>query len=256
MEETKVRLRAESFADHYSHARLFYRSQTDDRAGPHRERARLRAFQSQLEHVRNRVMANLRNVDEELAERVAAGLGMALPAKSKAAAEPRDMKPSPALRIIDKYPATLEGRTIAVLVSEGADGKIVNAVKKQAEAEGATVKIVAPKVGGVTLKDGSALPADGQLAGMPSVLFDAVAIVLSEDGCREIENNGAATDFAKNAFGHLKAIGFTQAAKPLLDAAGVKPDDAVIDLSEGVEDFIQKAKTRLWEREPKVRLLA
>ena len=166
------------------------------------------------------------------------------------------MKPSPALRIIGKYPADAGRADGRVLVSDGADGKIVKAVKKQAEAEGATVKIVAPKVGGVTLKDGTALPADGQLAGTPSVLFDAVAIVLSEDGCREIQNDGAATDFAKNAFGHLKAIGFTQAAKPLLDAAGVKPDEAVIDLSESVEDFIQKAKTRLWEREPKVRVLA
>jgi len=256
LEEKKVRLRAESFSDHYSHARLFYRSQSKIEQAHIASALVFELSKVSLEHVRNRVMANLRNVDEGLAKRVAEGLGMALPEKSKAAAEPQDMKLSPALRIIDKYPPTLDGRTIAILVSDGADGKIVKAVKKQAEAEGAKVKIVAPKVGGVTLKDGSALPADGQLAGMPSVLFDAVAIVLSEDGCNEMKSDGAATDFAKNAFGHLKTIGFTQAAKPLLDAAGVKPDEAVIDLSDGVKDFIEMAKTRLWEREPKVRVLA
>ncbi len=38
--------------------------------------------------------------------------------------------------------------------------------------------------------------------GTPSVLFDAVALVLSEEGCNELLKDGAATDFAKNAFGH------------------------------------------------------
>lgn len=58
-------------------------------------------------------------------------------------------------------------------MTDGADGEIVKSVTKQAEAEGATPKIVAPKLGGVTLKDRSNQPADGQLAGMPSVLVDA-----------------------------------------------------------------------------------
>ena len=57
-----------------------------------------------LEHVRNRIMANLRNVDESLAKRVANGLNMELPAKSKAAVEPSDMELSPALRIVGKIP--------------------------------------------------------------------------------------------------------------------------------------------------------
>ena len=45
---------------------------------------------------------------------------------------------------------------------------------------GARVKIVAPKVGGAKLADGSMQAADGLLAGTPSVLFDAVAIILSD----------------------------------------------------------------------------
>ena len=68
--------------------------------------------------------------------------------------------------------------------------------------------------------------------------------------------DGAATDFAKHAFGHLKAIGYNQEAQPLLDAAGIQTDEAVIDLKAGIADFIEKAKTRAWEREPKVRMLA
>jgi catalase len=67
---------------------------------------------------------------------------------------------------------------------------------------------------------------------------------------------GAAVDFAKDAFGHLKAIGHTSEAQPLLDKAGVQPDAGVVDLSRGAESFITPAATRQWDREPKVRTLA
>ncbi len=256
MGESKVRLRAETFADHYSHARLFYRSQTEIEQAHLASALVFELSKVTLEHVRNRILANLRNVDQDLAKRVAGGLNMELPPKSKAAVEPKDMPVSPGLRIVGKYPPTLKGRSIAILVTDGADGKIVKAVKKLAEAEGAAVKIVAPKIGGVTLKDGSLLKADGQLAGTPSVLFDGVALVLSEEGCSELLNEGSAIDFASNAFGHLKAIGFTSQAKPLLLKARVEADEAVVDLASAPETFIRHARTRCWEREPKVRKLA
>ncbi|MDO9383034.1 MAG: catalase [Hyphomicrobiaceae bacterium] len=251
--ETKVRLRAETFADHYSHARLFYLSQTEWEQAHIASALVFELSKVTLVHVRERVLANLQNVDETLAVRVAAGLNMELPEPSEPAAEPQDMDESPALRIIGKYVPTLEGRMVGILVSDGADGRIVKALKKSCEAEGATVKIVAPKIGGVTLADGNLLPADGQLAGTPSVLFDAVALVLSEVGCAQLVNEGAAVDFAFNAFGHLKAIGYTKEALPLLEKAGVKTDDFVIEVTKEKDAFVEKAKARLWEREPGVR---
>ncbi len=255
LEDSKVRLRSETFADHYSHARLFYRSQTEPEQAHLASAIVFELSKVTLEHVRNRVLANLRNVDETLATRVAAGLNVDLPAKSKAAVEPRDMDLSPALRIVGKYPETLEGRAVGILVSDGADGAVIEAVRTAVEAEGATVKIVAPKIGGVTVKGGKTLKADGQLAGTPSVMFDAVALVLSEDGCAELLKEGAAVDFAKDAFGHLKAIGFTTEARPLLDKAGVELDAGVVDLTVGLDGFIGPARTRQWDREPNVRVL-
>ncbi|MBI4755954.1 MAG: hypothetical protein HY778_11210 [Betaproteobacteria bacterium] len=44
-----------------------------------------------LEHIRISVMANLRNVDETLAQRVADGIAMDLPPPSKTAAPVLDM---------------------------------------------------------------------------------------------------------------------------------------------------------------------
>ena len=110
-------------------------------------------------------------------------------------------------------------------------------------------------VGGAKLSDGSVHKADGQLAGSPSQLFDAVAVVLSEAGTAALLNEGAAIGWVMNAFGHLKAIGFTAEAQALLDRAGVQPDEGVIDLAQGAEAFLPPARTRQWDREPKVRIL-
>ena len=256
VEQTKVRIRAETFADHYSQARLFFRSQTEIEQAHLASALVFELSKVALDHVRDRVLGNLQNVDADLAQRVADGLNVKLPAANAAASDPFDMDASPALRIVGKYPDTLEGRAVGILVSDGADGAVVDAVRAAAEGAGASVKIVAPKIGGVTLKGGKKLEADGQLAGTPSVLFDAVAVVLSEAGCADLLKESAAVDFVSNAFVHLKAIGHTAEAQPLLDKAGVAPDAGVVDLADGADAWLAPAKTRKWDREPSVRNLA
>ncbi|GAA0337146.1 hypothetical protein GCM10009087_54500 [Sphingomonas oligophenolica] len=57
----------------------------------------------------------------------------------------------------------------------------------------------------------------------------------------------------RRAFGHLKAIGHTPEAQPLLDKAGVVPDDGVVPLDKA---FVQAAGRRYWDREPGIRTLA
>ncbi|HEV7321789.1 MAG TPA: catalase [Ensifer sp.] len=256
LQDGKVRLRSESFADHYSHARLFYRSQTEIEQAHLASAIVFELSKVTLDHVRDRVLANLANVDDGLVRRIADGLNIDLPKSSKPAISPQDMAPSPALRIVGKYPPTLGGRTVGMLVTNGADSRIVQALTKAVAAEGGIMKIIAPKVGGVTLDNGEPLKADGQLAGSPSVIFDAAALVLSKDGCEELLNEAAAVQFAMDAFGHLKAVGFSAEAEPLLKKAGVIADSGVVELTPKVDDFLKAARTRQWEREPKVRTLA
>jgi len=250
----KLRVRAETFADHYSQARLFYRSQD-----AHEQAHIASSFVFELskvgllEAVPPRMVANLRNVDEDLAKRVADGLGIDLPKKAKAAKEPVDMAPSDALSIHKNMKETLEGRVVGILIADGTDAGELAALKKAiGDAKGKAV-VVAPKVGGAKLADGTVQKADGQLAGSPSQIFDAVAIVLSKDGCAALLKEGAAVQFAMDAFGHLKAIGASAAAKPLLDKAGVEPDEGVTGLG---KDFVAAAKKRFYDREPGVRTLA
>lgn len=252
----KGRVRAESFADHYSQARLFFRSQ-----GAHEQAHMASALVFELSkvgtaHVREAVVGHLRHIDESLARRVADGLGLDdLPAAPPAAVKPKDMKPSPALRIIDRMKPTLEGRAVGILVDDGSDAAAVKALRKVAEDAGATVRIVAPKLGGAKLSDGKRLPADGQLAGTPSVVFDAVAVVLSAEGGRKLAKEGAAVDFVRDAFGHLKAIAADEGAQAVLKAGGIGRDAGVVAASDA-KAFIAAAKTRQWDREKKVRTLA
>ena len=249
----KLRIRAELFADHYSHARLFWTSQTDSERAHIASSFVFELSKVGLEQVRPRMVANLRNVDEELAKRVADELGIDLPAKSEAARPPIDIAPSDALSIQKNMKQTLEGRAVGILIADGSDKAEIEAVKSGVEKAGGKAVIVAPKVGGATLSDGKLLKADGQLQGSPSQIFDAVAIILSAEGAATLKKEGAAVQFVMDAFGHLKAIGASADAKPLLDKAGVEPDDGITGLG---DDFLKAAAKRFYDREPALRMLA
>ncbi len=252
----KGRVRAASFADHYSQARQFFRSQTAY------EQAHIAsAFVFELSkvgtpHVREAMVANLLHVDAGLAQRVATGLALKkLPPAPVAAAPVQDLEPSPALQIIGNMKDTLAGRCIGILLNDGSDGKALSAIRKAALAAGASVKIVAPKVGGVTLADGTLMAVDGQLAGTPSVMFDAVAVLLSPAGAKALCSEDAALQFVRDAFGHLKALAIDEGGQALLQKAGVGVDAGVVAAAE-VALFIPAAKTRQWVREASVRTLA
>jgi catalase len=257
-EETgaRGRVRAESFADHYSQARLFYTSQT---AFEQAHMASALVFElSKVDTlaIRELMVGHLRHIDEDLANRVADGLGFEqMPDAPPASAPLVKMKVSPALQIIGKMKATLEGRAVGILFNDGSDAKVINRLAKAARSAGATVKMVAPKIAGATLSDGNKLAADGQLAGTPSVNFDAVAIVLSAEGAAQLSGEAAAIQFVQDAFGHLKALALDDGGRSLFDAAGLKADEGVV-AAKAVDDFIEGAKGRYFEREAAVRILA
>ncbi|MFN3493463.1 MAG: catalase-related domain-containing protein, partial [Hydrogenophaga sp.] len=250
------RLRDGSFADHYSQARQFWISQTPP------EQAHLASalvFElSKVEHppIRAAMVSHLLVIDPGLGQRVANGLGMdTLPPPATPAQKVKDLPPSAALSIIGNAKPLLEGRCVGILVHDGSDGAAIAALKKAVLATGARVKIVALKVGGATLADGRKLPADAQLAGAPSVLFDAVALVLSAEAGKALSREAAAVDFVRDAFCHLKAIAADAGAQALLDVAGVMPDAGVLG-ADDLRAFVEAAATRQWDREPRVCTLA
>ena len=249
----KLRIRAELFADHYSQARLFWRSLTDNERAHCASAFVFELSKVVLAQVPARMVANLRNVDDGLAQRVADGLGIELPKKAKAARQPIDLNPSDAVSIQKNMKPTVEGRAVGVLFADGSDGALIKRVTSAVESAGGHVVLIAPKIGGATLADGTKLKADGQLLGTPSQTVDAIAVILSKQGCEAMLQEAAAVQFVMDAFGHLKAIGHSDAAKPLLDKAGVQADAGVTGLDKA---FISAAGRRFWDREPSLRMLA
>jgi catalase len=257
----KVRLRPESFADHYSQARQFFISQT-----PPEQRHIAMALTFELSKVetpviRERMVSHLLNIDETLANRVAAALGIhPLPKPAEAALPTRqDLEPSPALSIVARGPGRFEGRKLGILVTEGADRDLFTALEASIVAEKAVIEVIAPKVGGVMLSDGSPLAAQQMIDGGPSVLYDAVVVLASAEGIADLLKEAAARDFVADAFAHCKYIGYTEPAMPLLEKAGAAEllDEGTVQIgsAKDVAGFVKLlGKLRVWGREPSVKL--
>ena len=252
---SKLRVRSPTFADHYSQARQFFISQTEPEQNHIISAFIFELSKVETEAVRLRVLAQLANVDAVVAKRVAAGLGYEGPiAKADAAVAARtDLLPSPMLSILAKFQPSLKGRLIGCLVADGTDPNLVTALEAAATEAGAVLKVIAPKVGGAKASNGKMIRADFQLAGGPSVLFDAVVLALSEEGASSLSAEAAAVAFVHDAFAHLKVIGHTAGAQALLDKAGVIPDSGVVLLGEAKPYLIAASAGRVWDREPKVR---
>ena len=254
MDGPKRRLRAESFADHYSQAGQFFRSQT----AVEQEHI-VAAFTFELSKVeeaaiRERMVANLRNVDDSLATGIATRLGMpALPKPSPSAVEPdQTLDPSPALSMLATPPGSFAGRKLGILVSDGAPADVLKVLKAAMKAESANVEVIAPVIAGVTLDDGTTQAADQMVGGGPSVLYDAVAVVVSAEGAERLSALAAARGFVTDAHGHCKFVAYTPDAVALFAAAGVSDLDGgyvKVGSRTTAKRFGEACRTlRFWER--------
>jgi catalase len=257
----KRRLRAESFADHYSQARQFVISQT--LGEQHHIAAALTFELSKLKTpaIRERMVSHLLNIDENLARKVGAALGFkAMPKPADAAMPTRqDLAELPSLSIVGKGPQRFEGRKLGILVTDGTDADILKALKTALTKAGATFEVIAPKIGGANASDGSWIEADQMIGGGPSVLYDAVALLPAESAMDDLVQESTARDFVADAFAHCKFIGYVAAVMPLFEKAGMANslDEGCIALAspKDIAGFIGAlGKLRFWSREPKVRM--
>ena len=257
-EGDKLRVRPASFADHFSQARQFYISLTETEQNHLIAAFTFELSKVETKAVRARMLSQLANVDMKVAHRVADGLGHLDPiVNAPTTVKTRtDLKPSPALSILAKAKPTLTGRMIGCLVADGTDPALVAALTASAKAKGAKLKVIAPKIEGAKGANGKLIPADFQLAGGPSVLFDAVILALSPEGAAQLATQASAIGFVQDAFAHLKVIGHTPGAAVLLEKANVQSDGGIVALESAAssDNFLnQAAKGRIWDREPKVR---
>jgi catalase len=140
------------------------------------------------------------------------------------------------------------------MVTDGVNLALLDALKKEIEIQGATMEVIAPVIGGVVSSAGRPISVKQKIGGGPSVLYDAVAILPSEEGTQGLLRNAAAAEFIADAFGHCKFIAWVRAALPLFEKAGIADamDEACIELTgpKSVTTFLSACKrVRHWERE-------
>lgn len=249
------RIRAEKFADHYSQPRMFYRSQTPAEQAHIASAYAFELGKVDTPHVRCRVLSHLRLIDENLASRVAAALGMKLPAAADAAASVQDLATSDALQTIGLTPARLTGRQIGMLIAKGSKHSEIKKYQQALEAEGASIKLVAPGRE-VELDDGTRLQSAERIAGAPSVFFDAVVSIIMPEQAKILANDSSTLDWFTDAYVHCKAIAYCGATDEFIISKLPLEKDAYITPLADIDTFIDNAKSRFWDREPSVRDLA
>ena len=138
-------------------------------------------------------------------------------------------------------------------MSDGINAELLKALRRVLDEEGASLEIVAPEIGGVEANAGSWIEAHQTISGGPSVLYDAVALMVSDEAAVELGNDPAARDFVSDAFAHSKFIAYLASSLPLLKATlGDRDlDDGFIQIETAtdVTKFVEGCRRlRFWER--------
>tara|TARA_R100000935_G_scaffold48223_1_gene72586 strand:- start:1790 stop:2659 length:870 start_codon:yes stop_codon:yes gene_type:complete len=264
----KIRTRSESFSDHFSQPALFYRSlaawEQEHIAG---------AYTFELgkcthEHIKDRMLWLIAQIDKDLAKKVAEGLGMKVPKNIEkpinqaigADADPKKHEPGPKKNYLDASPALSQANTkfnsiatrqVAVLLAEGFDAKSFKAIKTMLEKEGAMAKLVAPHGGVVKDSENKEHKVDAAIMTTESVLFDAIHIPDGKKSVDALLKQAKFIKFVNEAFKHCKAIAADGEGERLLKATFVKDHlkDKAIHINEKPEAFKRSiAQHRNWDR--------
>ena len=249
IEGTAVRAQPVSFDDHFSQATMFYRS-----LSLIEQTHVVEAFTFELgkvyeQAIKERELQVLANVDSDLCEQVAGGLGLPAP-KGKPA---HDVVVSPALVQILAEPGPIDGRKIGIIADAGSDLAGVSALIKAAEGLGVTALVIAP-VGGVLNAGRRKITADRTLATARSIEFDALVVSGGTTPSRDIK----LVVLLQEAFRHCKTLAAWGDGAAVLKAAGISVRDPGVEVSKSVDKAFtaQLAAAlglhRVWDRAPKV----
>ena len=223
----KVRVRSATFADHFSQAQLFWRSQSEVEKDHIVEALQFELGKVETPHIRERMVELLANVDGILASRVAASLGLSVPRAAIPASQQADigLERSPSLSM-ESTVKTAEGRKVAFLVGDGFDSAAVKEMQTALAAAGVTVKIVAPRLPAVTGDDGAPLKVDHTYATSSSVMFDALFIPGGRSA-PALADEAVVKHFVLEAYKHAKAIAAQGHGVGVLQSAGKHQPTAV-----------------------------
>lgn len=261
-EAGKVREAPASFSDHFTQPRLFWLSMTP----PEREHI-IAAYTFELnkcyeQAVKERTLKVLANIDPQLCEQVAAGLGLPAP---EATVPLVAADASPALsQVGGAWP--LDGRVIGIVADEAADLGGVRVARQAVLGAGMVPLVIAPAGG--TLGAGDPIAVQRTFGTARSVEFDALlcagAPAPGDDayGARDAKAGvgGEGPDprvllLFTEAYRHGKAVGGWNGVPELLEAAGIASDGPGVIVTEDAGAAVEAASAalaghRAWDRFP------
>lgn len=264
----KVRTRSESFNDHFSQPALFYRSLADWEKSHVADAYTFELGKCKQKYIQERMLWLISQIDEDLANKVANGLGLKVPKSidkpiNQAIGADADVKkhqPPKKKNYLDKDPALSQSNTnfdsiatrqIAVLAADGFSMNDYKTMKKALEKENAMVKIIAPHGGTVTCDEDMEHKVDAAIMTTESVLFDAIYIPGGKKSIDKLLEESKYKKFINEAFKHCKAIAADNEGEKIIDETFVTnyKDDKAIMINKKPKDFIAAiSKHRNWER--------
>lgn len=248
----KIRERSESFSDHFSQPRLYYKS-----LASHEQKHVVDAYTFELskvkrKHIRERqVQQILANIDLDLARQVGANLGIEVPDLSLDF-KPQTVEKSAKLSMLAFPPADIKGRKIAVLIHNLVKSDALETIKNWAIKEGAIVHLLAPNLAPVKDHQDKVIAADGMQMAEPSIAYDAV-IIPDGDNLNAVIQDGVTRHYILEAYKHLKPIVFLGNKSDLLEPLNLVADEGTL-IEDDFKHVSEKLKNllkahRVWSRE-------
>ncbi|MCW2119989.1 catalase [Flavobacterium sp. 7A] len=264
----KIRTRSESFNDHFSQPALFYRSLAKWEQQHVADAYTFELGKCNHDHIKERMLWLIAEIDSTLAKKVAEGLGLEIPTSIEqpvnqaigADEEVSKHQPPKKKNYLDQAPTLSQSNTkfdsiatrqIAVIVANGFSMKNFKKMSDALEKEGAMIKLIAPHGGTVKCDEGMSHKIDAAIITTESVLFDALYIPGGKDAVVKLMTEAKFIKFINETLKHCKAIAVDQEGEDLIDktfAINFKKDTAVLINKEPI-DFINAIKKhRNWER--------
>lgn len=265
----KVRGRSESFSDHFSQPALFYRSLEDWEKNHIADAYTFEIGKCTYEHIKERMLYLIAQIDNDLAQKVAKGLGLEIPNNIEqpvnqaigADADVKKHQPGQKKNYLEKSSAlsqtflksdSIVSRKIAVLVSDGFSGEELDTMQKALENKGAVVNLIAPHGGEVSCDKDKKHKVDAALLTTESVLFDALYIPGGEKSIKSLLDEAKAKKFINESLKHCKPIAISNEGEELFNATYGKDfkDDSSVFINKDADKFIGGiAQHRNWDRE-------
>jgi catalase len=251
--EDKVRGKPEKFADHFTQARLFFESQTQGEKNHIAGAFRFELTKVGVQAIRERVISMIANASPELAQQVAEGLGIDVPAPQPRVLEmpaAPEVTVSPSLSLMARPgDGSIRGRKVALLVADGIDGASLRAAHRALAAEGAAPRFVGVRLGRVMPEVGDAIHVEVSLETAPSATWDAVVVPANDAA---LGGYGQVLEFLKDQYRHCKPMLFLGAPSASMQACQLPAtlpdgnvDAGLVSASSGTVDAIAAFITAL-----------